>query len=430
MGTYADAAKGLRSISPKQPAARERRDWYPYYAGFTQRFVDAVLGDHLQEARYVVDPWSGSGTTTVACLKRGLASKGVDINPALTVIARARLVPNTARRAIQRVLKSVLGAGSASTERRSDVDLLETWLSPGAAEAVRAMRGTIHAVLDDRGELGRGDDLGADGLEPMTCFFYCALFGVVRKAVRRYGATNPMWLKYPQTYRHRTRPSANALQEQLRIEVEYLAQRLCLREESAAATASFVTGDAARLPFGDDAFDGAVTSPPYATRVDYVKGTLPELAVLGADERYLAHLRSVSTGSPTVRGGARTALGELASASARSVVEAIGGHNSKGSRAYYQPWMANYLGALQAGLRELNRTVKTDCPICIVVQDSYYKEVSIAMQRIVIETMSGEGRELQARYDYPAPNPRRQSTEGQGNSSGTPENIESLLVFG
>ena len=91
METGADAAKGLYSISPKQPPDQRRRDWYPYYAGFTQRFVEALISEHLQDATFVVDPWSGSGTTTVACLKRGVASKGIDINPALTVIARARL---------------------------------------------------------------------------------------------------------------------------------------------------------------------------------------------------------------------------------------------------------------------------------------------------------------------------------------------------
>ena len=100
-----DEGKGLHSTSPKQPSTRRRRDWYPYYAGYTQSFVDAVIGECLEEPTFVIDPWSGSGTTTVTCLKRGVASKGVDINPALTVIARARLTPMGCRAKIEKALE-------------------------------------------------------------------------------------------------------------------------------------------------------------------------------------------------------------------------------------------------------------------------------------------------------------------------------------
>lgn len=191
----------------------------------------------------------------------------------------------------------------------------------------------------------------------------------------------------------------------------------------------FTTGNAAKLEFDDDVFDGAVTSPPYATRVDYVKGTLPELAVLGANEDYLSTLRSASTGSLTVKGIWRSPESDVASPSARNLLEAIRSHDSKGSRAYYFPWMTNYLVALQMGLWEINRTVKPNCPICVVVQDSYYKEIPITMQRIVIEMLSSAGCGLTARYDYSAPNPRRQRPRSHEGNGRRRENVESLLVF-
>ena len=78
----------VATVSPKQPSARRMRDWYPYYAGFTERFVNAVIDDYLQGSISVVDPWSGAGTTTVACLKRGIESSGVDIKPSLPTSLR------------------------------------------------------------------------------------------------------------------------------------------------------------------------------------------------------------------------------------------------------------------------------------------------------------------------------------------------------
>lgn len=149
--------------------------------------------------------------------------------------------------------------------------------------------------------------------------------------VGRYSATNPMWLKYPPSRRHRIRPSEEMLRTELRRQVAYLADRLSLKEDSYASSmeSPFTTGNAAKLEFDDDVFDGAVTSPPYATRVDYVKGTLPELAVLGANEDYLTTLRSASTGSPTVKGIWRSPGSDVACPCARKLLEAIKSHDSK-----------------------------------------------------------------------------------------------------
>ena len=426
-----DTGMALGSISPKQPPFRQRRDWYPYYAGFTLKFVDAVIGRHMPDATFVLDPWSGSGTTTIACLQRGVGSRGIDINPALTVIARARLTPAASRGAIARALEDIVGLAGTDGIRRASPDLLESWFTPGAAARIRGLRRAIHTVLECCGETAGREDLGADLQPPLLSFFYCALFGVVRAGARRYRATNPMWLKHPQTPRHRARPSADFLAAELGRQVRYLANRLGLGDGPAGTppASSFLTGNAASLPFGDRTFDGAVTSPPYATRIDYVQGTLPELAVLGADQAYVQRLRLASTGSPKVRGTDRVPETGLASRAARNLVRAIRMHGSKGSRSYYLPWMTNYLGGLQGGLWELGRAVRRGRPICVIVQDSYYKEVPVAMQRIVIETMSEVGRRLRARYDYPAPNPRRPLSPARNCPGRLPVSQETLLVF-
>ena len=244
-----------------------------------------MISECLEEATFVIDPWSGSGTTTVTCLKRGVASKGVDVNPAVTVIARARLTPKGCRVKIERVLEEMIKSAQTSNLDSHPSDLLEKWMSPAAATRIRGLRVAIHSVLEQERLVVSGTDLGADRLSPVVSFFYCALFGVVRAMVRRYGATNPMWLKYPPSHRHRIRPSEETLYTELRRQVAYLADRLSLDEESYAPSmeSPFTTGNAAKLEFDDDVFDGAVTSPPYATRVDYVKGIQRELGEAATD---------------------------------------------------------------------------------------------------------------------------------------------------
>lgn len=91
--------------------------------------------------------------------------------------------------------------------------------------------------------------------------------------------------------------------------------------------------------------------------------------------------------------------------------------------------MANYLRSLQAGLLEIHRIVRPDGVICVVVQDSYYKEIHIDTQCIVAETLKAAGRALVARHDYPAPNPRRRQHNGDSSCTVKRPSTESLLVF-
>jgi hypothetical protein len=92
--------------------------------------------------------------------------------------------------------------------------------------------------------------------------------------------------------------------------------------------------------------------------------------------------------------------------------------------------MRNYLLDLQAGLSEVHRTVDPHGIICVVVQDSYYKEYRIALQRIATEVMASHGRGLVFRHDYDAHNPRLPSTPVRSTGSNTRrQTTETVLVF-
>ncbi len=184
-------------VSPKQPGSKTRRDWYPYYAGFTERFAEAVIDQYLGDAERVLDPWSGSGTTTVTCLRRGLRSRGIDVNPAVTVVARARLNPVSTRPSLLQLGKRIVECASPSPNRdgKPEGELLDQWMTPEAVERIRGFRKAIHEVLEEPDRAGDGGDLGVERLSATACFFYCGLFGAARKLLGRYGTTNPMWLR-------------------------------------------------------------------------------------------------------------------------------------------------------------------------------------------------------------------------------------------
>ena len=63
--------------------------WYRYYAGYSADFVTHVLTALVPVASTVLDPWNGTGTTTVVAASNQRNSYGFDINPALNVVSRS-----------------------------------------------------------------------------------------------------------------------------------------------------------------------------------------------------------------------------------------------------------------------------------------------------------------------------------------------------
>ena len=193
------------SLTAKQPPLLHHRDWYPYYAGFSERFVDAVLTEYLSNTKAVLDPWSGSGTTTTVCLKRGVMSKGVDINPALTIVAQARLTPPSYQPQLARIAGHLLGIAQQTSSTPTPDDLLQRWIRSDAVSRIRSIQDTIHFLLAQDCERPTSATVThtATNLPVLACFFYCVLFAVVRHILDRFRATNPMWLKKPYTSHHR-----------------------------------------------------------------------------------------------------------------------------------------------------------------------------------------------------------------------------------
>ena len=277
---------------------------YPYYAGFTERFVDAVIDDYLQGVESVVDPWSGAGTTTVACRRRGIKSQGVDINPVATVMARARLNPRSARQSLLDTARSLVEETRDPRACDDPGDLLGLWMVGDGVGEIRALARAIRENFPVHEQRTRdGDALGTECLSHSACFLYTVCFGVVRSLLGTYRTTNPTWIKRPSTARNRISPERRTVRELFLKHAASLAARLSLTDAEADRSVSpFQTGTAAATGYQPHSFDAAITSPPYATRVDYVRGSLPELAVLGADEEYVERLRLACTGSPKVKG--------------------------------------------------------------------------------------------------------------------------------
>ncbi|MBI5648604.1 MAG: hypothetical protein HY962_16860 [Ignavibacteriae bacterium] len=414
--------------SPKL-AKSSQKTWYPYYAGYSVDFVDEIVKNEFSNTDSIIDPWNGSGTTSLVALQNHKHAVGYDINPAMSIIARARLAPKMKFEALEDLIDRVLQYASAINLEIAIDDMLLDWLKPRTASLVRKIEKAINIYLDcgetnfERGNIRRHDDMPL-----FKALLYCGLFSTVKQILAAFKTTNPMWHAVPSTTAELILVSSAELSNKFKDAVLRLNDKLVVDVnilESVAYTIK--TESASSIPLATGSVCGSISSPPYATRLDYVKGTLPELAVLGVPKAEIVHLRQKMIGTTILTHDYST--NNIRSAYARQLVDKIAQHRTKGSMSYYAPWIKQYLLGLERGLAEIARVVKKGGPIAVVIQDSYYKELIMNLQHAVIEIMESNNRGLIRRTDYEVKQLRSRMNPNAKNHIAVRNNTESLLIF-
>lgn len=362
-----------RLRSPKLPATGSR-SWYRYYAGFSPQFVadsHTMLG--LRPSDRVLDPWMGSGTTLSVVAARGSAVAGLDLNPAMAVIARGRLIAKDTEESIEPLAQEIVKHWRPN--RHSGKDLLRNWFDEPTTALLRGLVRRIDRVLivDDSDPFAK-----ANSMSSLAAFFYVAMFEAATGALKAFGSRNPTWIKrgVPDggtVALTKVDISAAFLKavDRLLAHIKYNSRiSLDVRDRCSASI-----GDSRAQPLADQSFDAVITSPPYLTRLDYVIGHLPELALLGLSHEDVQLLRRGMIGTPTMRSGTVThrAIGSHAEATLARVRE----HGTYAARSYYEPNFRQYFDGMAASIAEIERVCKPASKVVLVVQDSRFKDVHI-----------------------------------------------------
>ena len=380
--------KRLPALGPKGG------EWYPYYAGFTPGFAADVLKSlALNEKAVVLDPWNGTGTTTEASSAAGIASIGVDLNPAMVVVARARTVSASVGRDLRSSLTRALKK-CKTVVRLEEKDPLLVWLTPTGVRSIRSIQRQAAR------HLGQVPSSDVRDICPKIALVYTALFRAVRQVLSPFRSTNPTWIKPPKSKYQRLRPSYLRVRKAFFVGLDaMLAQRG--RIPLLSSPAHILLGSSDKIPLSTSSVDAVVTSPPYCTRLDYAVATAPELSVLGLRKDQQDPLRRLLIGSPLVRGVLPPVDGHWGP-TCLGLLEAVRTHPSKDSAGYYMKHFIRYFDGMFASLREVDRVLRPQGKCVLVVQDSFYKEHLVNLQQILSEMMAGLGWTLGARRDYHA----------------------------
>ncbi|RTZ39137.1 DNA methylase [Candidimonas sp. SYP-B2681] len=377
---------------PRKAKARSQGEFYPYYAGFSSLFVADAIAWALQGCTgSVLDPWNGAGTTTTAAFRRDVVGIGFDLNPVMVVVAKANLLSPLDAGVISPLTDKLIEAARVfdGSGRKNS---LELYFKPRAANTLQCIALAIWEYLvAEMRPICKSDEVNK--ISPLPAAFFVGLFNTVRSLIRQFNTSNPTWIKIPSTPQEKVSARSCVVLERFKQEMNRIGE-LCSNRQVFAHTSQSICmlGDARALSLADSSIDAIITSPPYCTRLDYARATLPELLVLETIglARY-SETRKLLMGSAITNKPATAVPNHRWGNACLGLLESVFNHPSKASKTYYYNQHFSYFDDLFDSIGEISRVTRPGGRVCIVAQDSYYKDVHNDLPAIIGEMAADRG---------------------------------------
>ena len=421
----------IEIVNPKQNfngASRKEERIFPYYAGYSVQFAESLIkGLDLPIDSLVLDPWNGSGTTCVASYKMGHRSIGNDLNPAMTLVAKASFVSNIDVPSLIPLAHTI--ANSARTSIALPADPLEQWFEPKTTARVRAIETEINKALVSESKYRTLTDKTAlEEVSSIAAFFYVALFRTIRRFVADFVGTNPTWIKVPKAPEQRKTIKNAHIKSSFLEEVGRLAQGDFFFARCKADQVKIQLADASRLGIEDNSVDAIITSPPYCTRIDYAVATSLELAILRLPSDSFSILRRSLTGTSTVESSVEPPQHEWGE-TCLTFLESVKNHTSRASGTYYYKSHVQYYRSIYLALQESIRVCKKGADMAFVVQGSYYKDIYNDLAVTMMDMGLALGLELRQRADFDVSRSMSDRNLSSKKYAKTKRSQESVLIF-
>ena len=360
---------------------RQNKTIYHYYAGYSDEFVEDIIKSYfsLSTKDTILDLWNGSGTTTKVAYKNNIKAYGFDINPVMKYIAEAKLVSQNDETLLREVLRLSLSQfdNRVTKNNNNPVDLLGLWLNNKSIRIIRYFEMNVNESCK----------LLSVSM-PVISFFKVLQFRLIRFFLQKFMTSNPTWIKHNIKDVDKINIKKTDVKKNIYSIFEDMVTSLSDSDEinETHQLPIILTASSYQIPLANNSIDAIITSPPYCTRIDYVISTLPELAILGFSKDSIQCLRNSMIGSTTIAFDNTFAL-EIPSSTAIKFLDSVKGHDSKASNSYYLKYYKKYFLQMYMSLNELERVIKPNGSCCIVIQNSFFKDILLSLNIIIEEMM-------------------------------------------
>ena len=372
---------GLETIAPTQVTHQGGRgepfhDWYPYLEGFSSEFVKYILTKYMPNAKKIIEPFAGTGTTPVALAALGIDCGYCEVNPAMRLVVESKMAVGSADVARRKQLSMKLDALATELPLRTKAVDLDKALQQDYQVNFAGSKFFDDAAMTQVLALRTINDQVASKDQLLGDLFTVAVMAklVICSRLKRSGDV-----------RYKTEKE---LQKGVPILVDEVSKHLlliskdCLTANGLTASVDLITPNARDLIATPSYMaDGVITSPPYLNGTNYFRNTKLEL--------WFGRFLSNGTTLRSFRDAAITSgINDVGAAQGRKIV-----HDSiqtlvdrLSENAYDQriPRMvAGYFEDMRLVLEGLMSNCQPGSAICIDIGDSRYGGIHVPTHEIL-----------------------------------------------
>jgi hypothetical protein len=359
-----------------------RHRWYYYKEGFSPLLVESAIAHaNLEKTDLILDPFNGSGTTTLTASLSGYNSVGIEVNPFTSFLAEAKNSNADEQEldaALRKVLKGVKRGSSSPLigfSTFSEKPELDKWLFN--SDVLKAFEGgwkSTAKILDRN----------------VRVLIRLAL---ISAAMKNCNATRDgKCLRYRSSWRQYGF-SSDTLASDLRDIVDQI--RNDVSSHRIGVPAVVLNNDSRRALVSEDSINGfrlCVTSPPYLNTFDYTDIYRPELFLgkfinsqlqlrLLRHETLRSHLQ-VRWNKPVL-----SDFGEVYEKTIIHLRKSIGQLMDKNIPIMVQA----YFEDMSRIFRELRKKAGRRCQLWLVVSNSAYADREIPVDLILADVATKNG---------------------------------------
>ena len=362
-------------------------NWYPYLEGYSPAFVETVIGTFCHEARSILDPFSGTGTTPLTASLLGKRSYYSEINPVLQFLTASKIIALRLNdRERDTVVTELLSLEEKFEQRlkkiKKDVHIKRTYKAT-FTDSVFFDENVFDDVLRCRTLI---DEIGYT--QPVLARFLTV--AVLRSLipVSRLIRRGDLRFKKDQELSHKRVDLCQEVCQALQTIVCDLKKLPSLEQIPILILENAKNLD--RVPMLS--IDAVITSPPYLNGTNYFRNTKIELWFLRClnQKSDLAKFRfgSMTVGINDVT--VKKPIGDMPS-SASSILHKLE-HSAYDSRI--PRMVACFASEMHSILQTLARHTRKRGTIVIDIGDSAYAGVHVPTDKFIVESLCAAGFDL------------------------------------
>jgi len=352
-------------------------DWYGYLEGFSSEFVKSIINTYMPDAKYILEPFAGVGTTPISLATLGIKCGYSEINPAMRIVIEVKSnvlnLSQNEKKKLSLKIKEIANLIDQKIGNQKEVHDLKDSYKATFKESKYFEDDTFSSILKTRSLID-------------SIFSEDKLLGQILEVAVMSIIVKCSLLKRAGDVRFKTQKD---LDKGIPNYIENLKNQLfqmsndCLIVPHSISQSSLVANNAKELiDLNALEADGVITSPPYLNGTNYIKNTKLELWFTRhlITDKDLKKFRNeiVTSGINDVQKEKKLHVHKFI----KPLYDEL---TSKTYDKRIPIMVAGYFYDMSIVLEGLAKNTKENSHICIDIGDSIYFDVHVPTHEILVE---------------------------------------------